>query len=324
MRRALLGVALAAVAWPAAATAAPPPNDNYLLSTRLDREGVWPREPVTDVVDTREATVQPDLFAPPRAGGGPEAVSCGGVRFGRTVWYDATARQSGTLEIRAAGYDNVIAAYLFDPRTTALRRSLTCQNEPGIEELYHLQMEKGESYTIQIGGVDAGQGAAAGLLQSSFEFFADRDRDGIYDELDRCPRRAGVNAAGGCPPRLRANPRLSWDRTGSGLRVRSLVVEGVARGSRVQARCRRGCSGRQTRTARRAGDVSLTRFRGRTLPPGARLEVRVTRPRDRNPESNWRYGAIGLYYRYDIRSGAAPRTTRCLLPGSSTPRRRCR
>jgi hypothetical protein len=80
-----------------------------------------------------------------------------------------------------------------------------------------------------------------------------------------------------------------------------------------------------TRTVKRAGTIALKRFVGRTLPAGARIELRVTHARDNKPGSTYRFGAIGSYTRWDIRAGRRPkRTDRCLRPGSSTPRKRCR
>src|ERR671936_1123860 len=84
-------VALVALAVPAVALAAPPVNDDYLKSKRINAPGTRvPREEVKDAVDTTEATTQADLFIPGTGtgGGGPETTTCNGRSYGKTVWYD--------------------------------------------------------------------------------------------------------------------------------------------------------------------------------------------------------------------------------------------
>lgn len=65
LRFALSGTACAAaLAVPAVAAAAPPPNDNYLGSTSIsDAQRPLGRE-FSDSVDTTEATTQADMFNP--------------------------------------------------------------------------------------------------------------------------------------------------------------------------------------------------------------------------------------------------------------------
>jgi hypothetical protein len=335
--RVALAVSTACLFIPGAASGAPPANDNYLQSTRVVENGVWPRaEEIADAVNTTEATAQPDLFNPavnggPGAGGGVEPTTCRtdrgeNVRFGKTVWYDVSANQPGVVAIRATGFDSVVSVYTFDTQTGALRDFVGCVNSPGLEEQAFPPIARGQSYTIQIGGLDTGAGPASGALQSSFEFFPDRDQDEVYDEIDKCDRQKGVEAAGGCPPRLRAIPAMSWDVLTNGrTRIVRLAAGSVRRGDKVQARCSGGCSLSQTRTAKRAGILALTRFVGKTLPAGARIELRVTHAKDNKPGSTYRFGAIGSYTRWDIRAGRRPkRTDRCLAPGSSKPRKSCR
>jgi hypothetical protein len=335
--RVTLAVAAIGCLIPTAASAAPPENDNYLQSTRVVENGVWPvAEEIANAVNTTEATVQSDLFNPsltggPGSGGGAEPTTCRtdrgeNVRFGKTVWYDVTANQPGVIAIRATGFDSVVSIYEFDPQTGALRDFVGCTNKPGIEEEAFPPISRGEAFTVQIGGLDTGAGPAFGPLQASFEFFPDRDRDEVYDEIDKCDRQKGVEAAAGCPPRLRAIPAIGYDVLSNGrTRIVRLAVGSVRRGDKVQARCRGGCSLSQTRTVKRAGTIALKRFVGRTLPAGARIELRVTHARDNKPGSTYRFGAIGAYTRWDMRAGRRPkRTDRCLRPGSSTPRKRCR
>src|SRR6516162_1681702 len=69
---------MVAMGMPAAtATAAPPVGDNFLSAVSINRGGTeMPRERVDFTVDTAEATVQSDLFNPPRSGGPPEPTAC--------------------------------------------------------------------------------------------------------------------------------------------------------------------------------------------------------------------------------------------------------
>jgi hypothetical protein len=74
-------------------------------------------------------------------------------------------------------------------------------------------------------------------------------------------------------------------------------------------RCSRGCPA-QAATARTVG---FPRLRGAHLTAGSTLAIYVTRA-----------GSIGSYIRYRISRGNFSKATRCLNPGSTTPRRSCR
>lgn len=303
LHRTLVLAAVVLGALPAAALAVPPVNDNYLDSLAVNApRSPLSEEPRKDQQDTTEATVQGDLFSPPGAGGGPERTDCGGGVFGATVWYDFHPPVNGVAEIQATGYDTVVGVYPFTPASGALGTRIDCSSVPGSEDLF-VPVDGGKSYTIQIGGADG----AAGLMEFTFEFFADRDRDGVFDVLDDCDTVAAMTRSG-CPPELRVTPTLRATPTGNGIQVRSLSVD-APRGSRVRVRCRRGCSFNQARTARSVGFAGL---RNRRLPAGARLEIFVTKPQ-----------SIGFYRRFTITRGNFRRTTRCLPPGSMIPRRSC-
>lgn len=294
---------------PAPAAAAPPANDNYLNSIPVNaRDSRLTRETVKDVRDTREATEQADLFAPPNAGAGAESTSCQGTPFGKTVWYDFHPDSYGTVELQTAGFDSVVVVYEFDPLTSRITHSVGCQNEAGMTEDMFVPVVRRRSYTVQVGGVNAGAGPASGDLQLTFQFFGDRDRDGIFDPLDRCPGLAGIQAQSGCPPELRATPKLAVAPTPDGVTVSRLTVT-TSKGAKVSLRCVRGCSLREAHTA---ATVSLKSIRGRSLRAGSVIEVRVTKA-----------GAIGAVYRYTITRGNFKRTDRCLLPGAKTPRKHC-
>jgi hypothetical protein len=305
-------VTLVGLAVPAVALAVVPVNDDYLKSTPINRADTRvPREEVKASVDTTEATTQADLFLPgtTAGGGGPENTACNGHAFGKTVWYDLHPDVDGALEIQTGGFDVAINVYEFDNSTAKILRSVGCSADPGTQDFIVPRVDGGRHYTIQVGGVDAGMGPAAGILQLTFQFFADRDDDNVFDPLDSCPDQPGVRAAGGCPPELRATPKLTATPTGTGIIVRKLSVS-ATKGSKVEVRCRRGCSGHQARTA---GVVSFPLLRGRALPAGAVIEVFVTKAH-----------SIGSYVRYDILRGNFKRVDRCLRPGSHKPRKTCK
>jgi hypothetical protein len=306
----------------APAAAAPPPNDNYLSSMQMtDGDGVarqW-----QDVVDTTEATTQADLFNPnrdgvPFGGGGAETTMCGSTSFGRTVWWDFLPEISGGAQILATGFDTVVSVYEYDVATARIIRPVLCQSTGLGEDVLLPEVEGGRAYTVQVGGV----GGAGGPLDFTFFFFGDRDEDGVLDEQpDRCLDLPGISGAGGCPPRLRSTLSLEWAGTPAGLQFTRALVRKVPRGARVQVRCRR-CGVRREVRRGRGGAVRMRRLAGATAPAGAVLELFVTqRARGRG---RYRHGAIGTYLKYRFDSdGIRKRTTRCLLPGSMKPRRRC-
>jgi hypothetical protein len=311
----------------ATAGAAPPVNDNYLSSLQMVRANGVART-FRSAVDTTEATTQADLFDPnrdgiPFGGAGPEDTNCGGVEYGKTVWYDFAPEVFGGVQILAAGYDTVVRVYEYDPQTSLITRTVVCQNDSAdpAEDVILRPVSAGHAYTVQVGGVGAAAAAASGKLDFRFFFFADRDRDEILDAApDRCPTQPGIAAAGGCPPALNPNPRLSFQNVPNGIRVTRLEVEQLPPGARVEARCRK-CGLKQSRTVR-GGSVKLDGFVGKDLPANASLELFATRPRTQS--GRYRYGAIGTYIRYDIKAGSlGRRTVECLPPGSLTPKQRC-
>jgi hypothetical protein len=311
-RRCRVAVALAVgglACFAAGAQAAAPANDDYLQSISVNRPGSDLSETqARDVRDTREATVQSDLFAPPSSGGAAERTDCGATRFGATVWYDFHPHVDGIVRVQAAGFDAAIGVYEFDPASARIGSRLKCSNEAGATEELFVEVKRQRSYTIQIGGSDAGLGPATGDLEFIFEYLADRDGDGVLDAIDRCPDQPGT--ADGCPPELRVLPKLRATATPHGVRVRSLSVA-APRGAAVQVRCRRHCAFSRSRTVR-TGSVRFDELRGRRLPAGAQLEIFVTKKR-----------SIGSYIRYTMTRGNFKRVVRCLRPGSRTPRRSC-
>jgi hypothetical protein len=316
--RLALGATAAALAVPAVAAAAPPPNDNYLASTSIsDAQRPLPPE-YSNQVDTTEATTQSDTFNPdkdglPLGGGPPEPTSCGSTTYGKTAWWDFRPQSPGGVEIKASGgFDVVVAVYEWSSTTSKITRRVACQNAaPGSEDVL-LEVRKGTNYTVQVGGA----GNTGGPLDFQLSYFRDRDGDGVFDAIDDCPSLPGTTK-GGCPPELRAAPRFGFDRPGNGVIIRSLTVDDVPKGARAEVRCRH-CGRAVSRTARRSGSINLRGFLGRLVRTGDAIEIRVSMARRKR--GRFRYGAIGKYYRYPVTSaGLGKRVLRCLNPGSRKP-----
>jgi hypothetical protein len=312
LRVALLAAIAGLAVLPAAALAVPPSNDGYIQSISVNAPGTpLTQDTVKDARDTREATVQPDLFTPPTSGGGAERTDCGPTTFGATVWYDFHPDANGTVRVQTAGYDTAVAVYEFTPSSARLGARLDCVNQPGATEELFVQVKKGRSYTIQVGGSDAGAGPASGDLDFTFEYLSDTDGDGVLDALDKCPKQPGTSD--GCPVVLTVLPTLTATPTGGGIRIGSLAIA-APKGSLVKVRCSRaGCAFNQTRTVPSTKPLRVTRLRNRTLRAGARLEIFVTKKQ-----------SIGSYIRYVITPGGFKRTVRCLRPGSLVPRVSCK
>lgn len=318
--RSLLSAAAAAVALlatSAPALAAPPLNDNYLSSTALNQAG-GPLPPVlTDQVDTTEATTQSDLFNPgpdgqPLGGAGAEPTTCGGTVFGKTVWWDFHPPVDGGVEIKTAGFDNVVTVYQWSDKTSKIVRTVDCQNTPGVTEdlvLSH-EVKKGRAYTVQVGGV-AGPGGvfAGGPLSFELDYFRDTDGDGFLDaEGDKCKTTPGPRGFGGCPPELNVSPVISFGSTSDGIQIRKLVVGRLPKGAKVRARCR-GC--RTVSTVARHSTVEFKTLEGRSVKQGSKVQIRVTM--GRRGKGKYRYGATGQLITWPVKAGGIGiKRTQCL------------
>lgn len=295
----------------AAAADAPPVNDDYLTSLRLeDAHSRTPRAALYDVQEASAATVQADLLLPEHSGGGgAEPTSCDGVAYGRTIWYDIRPDQHGAIRLQSAGRDGVIALYEWNPRTLHLGTRIRCVNQPGLQDELDAWLDKGKSYTVQLGGVDDGTGPAGGQVQFTEQFLDDSDRDEVIDLMDKCVGTKGTSKLKGCLPEVNVVPTLNWRRYDVGVAIRELsVVDHTRRGGRAVA----WLSGGRSFTHRlRDGKASFTDNFSGFLPLRSMLTVVVTRP-----------GAIGERFRWSISSsGIGPRQTSCLLPGTRRPPR---
>jgi hypothetical protein len=296
---------------PTGASAAPPANDNYLQSLRLNEDGsrLERRQTLTDSQNTAEATVQSDVFNPgpsgqPGSGGPPEPTTCQSSSYGKTVWYDMYPDVNGLVRLQAIGFNTAISVVPFNRRTAVPSfGSRQCADQStGPAEEFLVSVRGGRAYTIQIGGV----ADAFGTLEFRFDFLADTDGDGVLDSEDECDRSPGTRR-NGCPVRIAADVNFRAQPTPNGVRFLSFNVD-ATRGARVEVRCP-GC-GRQVRNARKVG---FPRMRGRSLPAGSKIVVRATRRR-----------AIGSHITYRVvRGNIRGPVKRCMNPGSRRPRRRC-
>jgi hypothetical protein len=291
----------------AAASAAPPDNDHYLAATALNAPGSeMPRDRVTSPpTETSEATLQGDLLSPPATGGPPEPDACGGTPLGHTVWYRFFPDVGGRVELQTVGFDATLALIPFTSVDAPLPQGFTCINlrDDTIETLEE-PVEAATGYAVQVGGA----AGATGILQVNFTFRPDRDGDGVTDEQDRCPRRRGT--ANGCPPKIVVGIAYKYDGAPNGATFRYLDVRGAPKGSRIDVRCSRGCPRQRLKVTSRL--MHITSFRGRYMPAGARIEVRITKR-----------GHIGAYREFTVSAGDVKTTDGCLQPGSTVPKRSC-
>jgi ribosomal protein S17 len=302
------------------AQAAPPRNDNYLASLRMnDSTGALPAR-FGETVDTSEATTQADLFDPSRdgqpfGGSGPEPTSCAAApSYAKTIWYDFVPPTPGAVSIRTTGFDSVFAVYEFSLETAQLGKLIACQNaSAGVTEERQIQrpLRAGHGYTIQVGGVNG----AAGPLDFAFEFFADRDGDELFDEApDKCLTLPGIPAFGGCPPVVRGSSRVLVANVAGGVRITRMLVDRGDRGARIQVSCGR-CGPAARARVSGSGTVRIRGFEGRTVQAGDSVRVRITRPRTKT--GRFRFGAFGKVIRWPITSAGLGRSRlTCLRPGS--------
>jgi hypothetical protein len=302
----------------APALASPPPNDNYLASTALNRAGGPLPSVLTDQVDTTEATTQSDLFNPgpdglPLGGDGPEPTQCHGTVFGKTVWWDFHPPVDGGVEIKtAAGFDSVVTIYQWSDQTSRIVRMIDCQNTPGPTEDLVLPQEVkgGRAYTIQVGGVSGPGGViAGGPLSFELDFFADTDGDGFLDaEGDKCKTTPGPRGFGGCPPELNVAPGIKFNSTATGITITQLLVGHVPKGAKVRATCG-GCH-TVTTTAKRS-TVEFKKLEGRSVRKGSKVQIRVTM--GRHGKGKYRYGATGALITWPVKAGGiGTKRTQCL------------
>jgi hypothetical protein len=291
--------ASAPAAAPQACANAAPCNDNYLSSLVLNAPGTRLNRTSTlkDVRNTSTATVQANVFNPCGATtcpqGPPETTSCGAVSYGKTIWYDLHPDTAGTISVRTSGFDNVITLYRYSNDQASpsylvpdsAHRVCVHQSSFPSEELV-APVQKGASYTVQIGGVVSAQApaGAGGPLQALFDFF---------------PKP---------PRRLSAQTTLTAKATSNGIQLVGLSVS-TARAAKVAVDCGGFC--RPTSKSKHATE-QFGELRGTSLPAGSALTIRVTAPH-----------SIGALIRYKVGRGSFTKQTFCTEPGSRKPRTKC-
>ncbi|PYR60200.1 MAG: hypothetical protein DMF91_12820 [Acidobacteria bacterium] len=94
-----------------------------------------------------------------------ERLDCGGVAFGRTVWYSVNARSDFQLTIDTTGsnFDTVVAVYTY---IGPMLQQIVCNDNFGASSQSHVaaSLARAGVYSIQIGGA----GTASGNLSVSF------------------------------------------------------------------------------------------------------------------------------------------------------------
>jgi hypothetical protein len=275
--------------------------------------------------------LQGDNYASSEEAG--ETLVCGGQPYGRTVWYRWTAPTVGRVLLTASSPTAAIA--VFTPGGVPQG----CDATPGGDARLALNVRRGE-YLVQVAGVGTHNGLVSDsaqsrfTLQATFTESADRDDDGVENSRDCQPDDARAR------PGLRDRPRNGIDEDCDGkdanyprirsraslgvrvlpayARVTAIAARNVPAGAKVQLRCSgRSCPFRQTRarTIRRTrSSVSLmtSALRAKRIVPTTTLEVRVTH--------RARIGRI-MRFRFRKRGENPVMETRCVVPGSSTPRR---
>jgi hypothetical protein len=347
----VLAIALVALAaLPAAAAAQepiPPPGaDNYLMPYFFNDESApFPGDPLGFTADTTGYTEQADMFAPPASGGPGEPTQCGTTLYGNTVWSVFHSSRWGLMRINTAGpFDAVIGVIPFDSPDNPVpdfETAFCVDGLSGFEEEVKFRGEPYDGfivvpnqwYAVQVGGTTATGTQEGGPVQVKLDFNP--------------------------PPRLSGDVVLSWTSDGRVAKVKSFVVS-APKGSKVSVKCsNNGCGGnprsftvkktgllkpigtvgpvakapagarmsgsgeagaaaksvapaaKADTTVRAAKKFKL--LKGRKLKSGSKIEIRITRP-----------GFIGRYFSYKVTKAAvSSKTTRCLHPSSSKPRKRC-
>ena len=122
--------------------------------------------------------------------------------------------------------------------------------------------------------------------------------------------------ASGCPPELRATPRIRYQPASrAASAITSLAIDDVPKGARAEVRGGGGASHQAGAARRRPSRWQLV---GRTVARARKIEIRVTL--GRTGKGRFRFGATGKYYRWPVTStGLGNRVQRCLNPGSRKP-----
>lgn len=108
--------------------------------------------------------------------------------------------------------------------------------------------------------------------------------------------------------KVAADATLTASALPDGIMLRSLTVA-TSKKATVAVKCGGHC--KPVRKKNRATQ-RFPSLKGVRMPAGSQLTLRITAP-----------NSIGVYIRYDVGRGSFKKITRCLKPGSKTPRRKC-
>lgn len=261
----------------------------------------------------------------PRADGGPN-------EYGATLWVVLYPHADGTLVVDVEGIDAQLVLEEGSGPPTA------CSDDSGAvdtdsEHLRVTGVKAGRTYLLQIGGLRRAtccgapsQGVFALHIAFQPNGNADRiptggagdpdpDSDGVRGPADKCP---GQGTKGrdidqdGCRDKRRQTIDVKWrivPTRGRGVIVRQLRLKGAGRGTRVGVRCSRGCRRTSLSPRRSRTNVSARRLKARRVPPGATIDVSVTRK-----------GHNGEVHRFKVRRTTMEELwTRCLPEGTRRP-----
>jgi hypothetical protein len=267
-----------------------------------------------------------------------EGLGCGSTSYAKTIWFRWATSVPGTATFSAGGEPNTVLSVY----AAGAGQALACNDDQSAQERASrvVRYVGPGAYDVQVGGVYAAgensQSAGDGSVAFQVDFAPDTDLDddgypvpadcndanpAIHPGARDVPRN-GVDedCSGRDAPYKRVNARIFGFFTSfvsGATQIDSLYAQNVPARARVKLRCRgSGCAAKRELKARRVkrktSRMNLGRaLNGRRLSPGARLEVRITKP-----------GRVGISAAWTMRALKAPRRVdRCLRPGEKRLRR---
>lgn len=270
---------------------------------------------------------------------GDSVVKCGARSYGDTVWYRFTLPGAGTATIDASGFDSVVSLY---PGSSPTPSACAVSPSDGASSLSrHLAAG---TYSVQVGGqISPGIAAWRGRLNFKVSFAADiidkpppppppppADSDGDHepDSTDCAPtdpKRShllpeivGNKIDENCDGKAQDYPEVRASRgpldyvAGARTKLRSLVINRIAKGDKVTITCRgKGCRKKKIvkKFSRSRAKVNFGKqVRVNHPGAGAVIEVRVTHAK-----------RVGHAWRYTFRFFKGPKLKEdlCVRPGAS-------
>jgi hypothetical protein len=215
VRIGLVAAIAALTAFPAAAHAVAPQNDNYLNYVQTNSPGSqiprnttldWtiPGDDVNPAATIDDATTQANMGD---ASATPEQTSCNSAdgsfvpNITRTVWYWTFPDINGWYQIEIRGGDAVIRTIPVGAGNVPVFGGSRCWDDstnadPVEIDFFGVQGGPGAAYAIQAGAYGS---SVFTQHRTLITFFPDRDLDRIFDQNDRCPTQVGPSSLRGCP-----------------------------------------------------------------------------------------------------------------------------